>query len=79
MPKITTQRIHRLHISLFDIEYQKLKLIAEQNHTSVSYLIRRMIHQTVEKENEIKQKAIQALKDWGEEIETDEIKEYING
>lgn len=43
MPKITSQKIHRLHISLFESEYNQIQNLADQNHTSISEIIRTCI------------------------------------
>ena len=43
MPKITSQKIHRLHISLYESEYKQIQNLAEQNHTSISEIIRTCI------------------------------------
>lgn len=40
MPKITTEKVHRLHISLLHSDYVRISQLAQENHTSISEILR---------------------------------------
>ena len=50
MPKITHERVTRIHISLLQSKYDKIRLLAQENKTSISEILRTMIDLLIENE-----------------------------
>ncbi len=53
MPKITSKRIHRLHIALTETEYAKARAFAKAQKTSVSEVLRICLNLITNDENNL--------------------------
>ncbi len=52
MSKITNQKVHRLHISIFASQYNHLRKLADENCTTISEILRAHIDLLVEKQKQ---------------------------